>query len=106
MDFKLISEYEPGRAPAEAIEKFWWLREPGGHILQTLLGVTGSGKTFTHGQCDPTGESVLPLILSHNKTSCLLKLYSEMKKFSGNLVQYFVELIMTSAISQKLYIPS
>ena len=86
--FKLASDYEPtGDQPAaiDALVK----SINAGNKDQTLLGVTGSGKTFTMAnviaQCDrPT------LIISHNKTLAA-QLYSEFKNFfPDNAVEYFV----------------
>jgi len=88
MPFKLVSDYQPQGDQAQAIAKLSKsLRAGNKH--QTLLGVTGSGKTFTmanliqqHGK--PT------LIMSHNKTLAA-QLYSEFKNFfPHNAVEYFV----------------
>lgn len=88
MPFRLVSDYKPQGDQGQAIEKLTKsLRE--GNMHQTLLGVTGSGKTFTmanliqnHGK--PT------LIMSHNKTLAA-QLYSEFKNFfPHNAVEYFV----------------
>lgn len=88
MDFKLTSEFQPTGDQPEAIEQLveGLLR---GDKYQTLLGVTGSGKTFTVANMierlnRPT------LILSHNKTLAA-QLYSEFKQFfPENAVEYFV----------------
>ena len=78
MDFKLTSEYEPYRRPAEAIAELV-AGVKGGQPYQTLLGVTGSGKTFT--MANVIQQVKRPtLILSHNKTLAA-QLYSEMKNF-------------------------
>ncbi len=86
--FKVVAPFEPAgdqpRAIAELIKGL-----EGGHRYQTLLGVTGSGKTMTlahviakHGR--PT------LVLSHNKTLAA-QLYGELKQFlPNNAVEYFV----------------
>lgn len=88
MDFKLTSEYQPtGDQPAaigqivEGINN----QEPS----QTLLGVTGSGKTFTMANViQETGKPTL--VLSHNKTLAA-QLYGEFKRFfPENLVEYFI----------------
>src|SRR5882724_10985810 len=88
MLFKLISDYQPTGDQPQAIEKLVEsIKEGNRH--QTLVGVTGSGKTFTMAnviaQCDrPT------LIISHNKTLAA-QLYSEFKNFfPENAVEYFV----------------
>ncbi len=88
MDFKLHSEYKPTgdqpQAIKEIVEGF-----KKGNQFETLLGVTGSGKTFTMANVieqlnKPT------LIISHNKTLAG-QLYSEMKEFfPENAVEYFV----------------
>ncbi len=88
MEFKLVSDYRPEGDQVQAIAKLSKSLEAGNHH-QTLLGVTGSGKTFTmanliasHGK--PT------LIMSHNKTLAA-QLYSEFKNFfPHNAVEYFV----------------
>lgn len=86
--FKLHSEYKPTGDQPEAIEALVkGFRE--GNQFQTLLGVTGSGKTFTMANIieqlnKPT------LILAHNKTLAA-QLYSEFKEFfPENAVEYFV----------------
>ena len=88
MLFKLNADYQPTGDQPQAIEKLVAsIREGNRH--QTLLGVTGSGKTFTMAnviaQCErPT------LIISHNKTLAA-QLYSEFKNFfPENAVEYFV----------------
>ena len=86
--FKLTSEYQPGgdqpRAIAELVEG---VRQQQAH--QTLLGVTGSGKTFT--MANVIQELQMPaLIISHNKTLAA-QLYGEFKGFfPDNAVEYFV----------------
>ncbi len=86
--FQLISEYKPSGDQPEAIEALvngvnWGLRE------QTLLGVTGSGKTFTMASVieklnRPT------LVLAHNKTLAA-QLCSEFREFfPNNVVEYFI----------------
>ncbi len=88
MDFKLHSDYAPmGDQPAAIKELVEGIR--GGLPAQTLLGVTGSGKTFTIANVvarigRPT------LVLSHNKTLAA-QLYSEFKSFfPENAVEYYV----------------
>lgn len=88
MLFNLKSDYQPTGDQPQAIEKLVASIKAGNRD-QTLLGVTGSGKTFTMAnviaQCDrPT------LIMSHNKTLAA-QLYSEFKGFfPDNAVEYFV----------------
>ena len=86
--FKLHSEYEPTGDQPQAIEKLVkGFKE--GNQFETLLGVTGSGKTFTMANViarlnKPT------LVLAHNKTLAA-QLYGEMKEFfPENAVEYFV----------------
>ena len=88
MDFKLISEYKPTGDQPQAIAK---LVEgvDNGEQAQTLLGVTGSGKTFTIANLI-TQVNRPTLILSHNKTLAA-QLYSEFKQFfPENSVEYFI----------------
>ncbi len=88
MDFKIESEYKPtGDQPQAIAQLVEGLEE--GRSGQTLLGVTGSGKTFT--MANVIEQVNRPtLILSHNKTLAA-QLYSEMKSFfPGNSVQYFI----------------
>ena len=88
MEFKLVSEYKPtGDQPEAILQLSEGLRN--GEKFQTLLGVTGSGKTFT--MANVIADVGLPsLILSHNKTLAA-QLYGEMKQFfPGNAVEYFV----------------
>ena len=88
MDFKLQSEFHPTGDQPEAIRQ---LSEGilGNEKYQTLLGVTGSGKTFTVANVvekinRPT------LVLAHNKTLAA-QLYSEFKQFfPNNAIEYFV----------------
>ena len=88
MEFKLASEYEPCGDQAQAIAKLTKSLKAGNRH-QTLLGVTGSGKTFTAANVirnlgRPT------LVISHNKTLAA-QLYSEFKQFfPQNAVEYFV----------------
>lgn len=88
MDFKLSSDYTPQGDQPEAIRQ---LVESvrAGHRHQTLLGVTGSGKTFS--MANVIQELQRPaLIISHNKTLAA-QLYSEFKAFfPENAVEYFV----------------
>ncbi|MFC2163205.1 DEAD/DEAH box helicase family protein, partial [Candidatus Altiarchaeota archaeon] len=88
MDFKLESEYSPAGSQPEAIKKLLaGLRDGLAH--QTLLGVTGSGKTFTMAKV-VEGIQKPTLVLSPNKTLAA-QLYSEFKDFfPDNAVEYFV----------------
>ena len=88
MDFELTSEYEPTGDQPTAIEQLvQGLRD--GERAQTLLGVTGSGKTFT--MANVVAQVNRPtLVLSHNKTLAA-QLYGEFKQFfPNNAVEYFV----------------
>ncbi len=88
MPFKLASEYQPQGDQAQAIAKLTKSLRAGNRH-QTLLGVTGSGKTFTMANLiRETGRPTL--IMSHNKTLAA-QLYSEFKNFfPHNAVEYFV----------------
>jgi excinuclease ABC subunit B len=88
MEFKLASKFEPAGDQPEAIRQLCeGLRD--GEDFQTLLGVTGSGKTFTI--ANVIQEVQRPtLVLSHNKT-LVAQLYGELKQFfPDNAVEYFV----------------
>ncbi|MBQ2195147.1 MAG: excinuclease ABC subunit UvrB, partial [Bacteroidales bacterium] len=88
MNFELTAPYEPTGDQPEAIREIVAsIRE--GNPATTLLGVTGSGKTFT--MANVIAQLGRPtLILSHNKTLAA-QLYSEFKNFfPKNLVEYFV----------------
>ena len=88
MPFELASSYEPQGDQGEAIEKLT-RSLVAGNRHQTLLGVTGSGKTFT--VANVIRELDRPtLVMSHNKTLAA-QLYSEFKQFfPRNAVEYFV----------------
>ena len=88
MEFKLHSPYEPTGDQPQAIETLAeGFRE--GKKMQTLLGVTGSGKTFTMANIIQKLQKPT-IIISHNKTLAA-QLYSEMKEFfPENAVEYFV----------------
>ena len=78
MDFKLVSDYAPTGDQPEAIDKLVKAITRGGKY-HTLLGVTGSGKTFT--MANVVAQLNRPtLILSHNKTLAA-QLYGEFKNF-------------------------
>jgi excinuclease ABC subunit B len=88
MKFQVVSDYQPKGDQPQAIEKLAQGIEAG-ERYQTLLGVTGSGKTFT--VANVIQEVQKPtLILAHNKTLAA-QLYSEFKQFfPNNAVEYFV----------------
>jgi excinuclease ABC subunit B len=102
MDFQLVSDYRPrgdqGRAIQELVSGL-----AGGEQHQTLLGVTGSGKTFTMAKI--IEQSNRPaLILAHNKTLAA-QLFHEFKQFfPGNAVEYFVSYY--DYYQPEAYIPS
>ena len=86
--FELVSEYQPTGDQPQAIEKLVrGFKE--GNQFETLLGVTGSGKTFT--MANVIAKLNKPtLVLAHNKTLAA-QLYGEMKEFfPENAVEYFV----------------
>ena len=88
MDFKLASDYRPKGDQEQAIDKLVKSIEAGNRH-QTLLGVTGSGKTFTMANVIERVQRPT-LIMSHNKTLAA-QLYSEFKAFfPNNAVEYFV----------------
>src|SRR3990172_3302990 len=86
--FKLISKYQPTGDQPEAVEKLVkGLKSGKKH--QVLLGVTGSGKTFTMAKVIEKYQKPT-LIISHNKTLAA-QLYKEFKEFfPKNAVHYFV----------------
>ncbi len=88
MPFELASNYEPRGDQGQAIDKLTRSLQAGNRH-QTLLGVTGSGKTFT--MANVIRELDRPtLVMSHNKTLAA-QLYSEFKQFfPRNAVEYFV----------------
>jgi excinuclease ABC subunit B len=88
MDFKLISDFQPTGDQPEAIRQLVEGLEKG-VPFQTLLGVTGSGKTFTIANVVERVNRPM-LVLSHNKTLAA-QLYGEFKQFfPENRVEYFV----------------
>ncbi len=100
--FKLVSEYKPTGDQPQAIEELVkGFKE--GNQFETLLGVTGSGKTFTMANVieqlnKPT------LIIAHNKTLAA-QLYSEFKEFfPENAVEYFVSYY--DYFQPEAYVPS
>ena len=88
MEFKLHAPYEPTGDQPQAIEILVkGFKE--GNQFETLLGVTGSGKTFTMANVIQALNKPT-LIISHNKTLAG-QLYGEMKEFSPeNAIEYFV----------------
>ncbi|MDD5432027.1 MAG: excinuclease ABC subunit UvrB [Candidatus Omnitrophica bacterium] len=100
--FKLVSSYKPCGDQPKAIKE---LTESisSGRAGQTLLGVTGSGKTFT--LANVIAKANLPtLVISHNKTLAA-QLYSEFKEFfPENAVEYFVSYY--DYYQPEAYIPS
>lgn len=86
--FKLVSKYKPTGDQPQAIEQLVkGFKE--GNQFETLLGVTGSGKTFTMANVIQALNKPT-LIISHNKTLAG-QLYGEMKEFfPENAVEYFV----------------
>ncbi|MDX1347424.1 MAG: excinuclease ABC subunit UvrB [Thiomicrorhabdus chilensis] len=86
--FELVSQYQPaGDQPTAIAELVEGLGD--GEAFQTLLGVTGSGKTFTVANVIQTVQRPT-IILAHNKTLAA-QLYGEMKGFfPNNAVEYFV----------------
>ncbi len=88
MDFQVVSKYKPSGDQPQAIEKL----SKGilnGEKFQTLLGVTGSGKTFTMANVIEKVQRPT-LVLAHNKTLAA-QLCSEFKEiFPNNAVEYFV----------------
>ena len=102
MDFQLTSEYVPTGDQPKAIEQLVRGLE-GGEPNQTLLGVTGSGKTFTI--ANVVAKTNRPtLVLSHNKTLAA-QLYGEFKQFfPENAVEYFISYY--DYFQPEAYIPS
>jgi excinuclease ABC subunit B len=100
--FKLVSDYQPRGDQPQAIEQLTegLLR---GDRFQTLLGVTGSGKTFT--MANVIADVGLPtLIISHNKTLAA-QLFGEFKGFfPDNAVEYFISYY--DYYQPEAYIPS
>ena len=88
MAFKINSEYQPAGDQPSAIKSLIEGAERGDKH-QTLLGVTGSGKTFTMANVIEHLQKPT-LIISHNKT-LVAQLYGEFKQFfPDNAVEYFV----------------
>lgn len=88
MEFKLVSEYSPTGDQPAAIKQIVEGIDSG-EAAQTLLGVTGSGKTFTMANVVEQVQKPT-LVLSHNKTLAA-QLYGEFKRFfPENAVEYFI----------------
>ena len=88
MKFQIVSDYQPKGDQPQAIEKLAQGLVDG-EKFQTLLGVTGSGKTFTVANVIEQVQRPT-LVLAHNKTLAA-QLYSEFKQFfPNNAVEYFV----------------
>lgn len=86
--FELTSDFTPSFDQAQAIDNIVKSIKAG-HKYQTLLGVTGSGKTFTMANVIKA-LNMPTLIMSHNKSLCA-QLYSEFKGFfSKDFVEYFI----------------
>jgi excinuclease ABC subunit B len=102
MDFQLVSDYRPQGDQGRAIQELF-SGLAAGEQHQTLLGVTGSGKTFTMAKI--IEQSNRPaLILAHNKTLAA-QLFHEFKQFfPGNAVEYFVSYY--DYYQPEAYIPS
>ena len=100
--FKLVSPFQPAGDQPQAIEKLVaGLTEGKKH--QALMGVTGSGKTFTMANVIAQLDKPV-LVLSHNKTLAA-QLYGEFKSlFPGNAVEYFVSYY--DYYQPEAYIPS
>ena len=100
--FKLVSEYQPTGDQPQAIDQLVKGFEEGNQF-ETLLGVTGSGKTFTMANViqklnKPT------LLIAHNKTLAA-QLYGEMKELvPENAVEYFVS--YSEYYQPEAYVPS
>lgn len=86
--FELVSKYKPAGDQPKAIEKLVkGIQE--GDDTQTLLGITGSGKTFTIANVIEQVQKPT-LIIAHNKTLAA-QLYNEFKElFPNNAVEYFI----------------
>jgi len=100
--FKLVSSYRPCGDQPQAVEKLT-RSISSGNTRQTLLGVTGSGKTFTLANVI-AALNIPTLVISHNKTLAA-QLYSEFKEFfPQNAVEYFVSYY--DYYQPEAYIPS
>ena len=101
MEFKLHAPYKPTGDQPRAIEKLVQGFEEGNQF-ETLVGVTGSGKTFTMANIIQHVQKPT-LIISHNKTLAA-QLYSEMKEFfPENAVEYLLSARGLCATERYLY---
>jgi excinuclease ABC subunit B len=101
-EFKVVSDYKPCGDQPKAIDKLVKGLNMG-HRHQTLLGVTGSGKTFTMANVIERVQKPT-LVMAHNKTLAA-QLYSEFKEFfPNNAVEYFVSYY--DYYQPEAYIPS
>jgi len=102
MKFKLVSDYKPDGDQPQAIDKLVKSFSEGKRF-QTLLGVTGSGKTFTI--ANVIARLNLPtMVISHNKTLAA-QLYGELKGFfPENSVEFFISYY--DYYQPEAYIPS
>ncbi|HWQ20431.1 MAG TPA: excinuclease ABC subunit UvrB [Methanotrichaceae archaeon] len=102
LQFKLKSDFDPKGSQPEAIQKLVSGLE-GGQQIQTLLGVTGSGKTYTIANVINQVQKPT-LVIAHNKTLAA-QLYNEFKEFfPENRVEYFVSYY--DCYQPESYIPS
>ena len=87
-DFRIVSDFKPMGDQPKAIDTLTgWLNE--GHVHQTLLGATGTGKTFVMAHIVERLQRPA-LVLAPNKTLAA-QLYGEFKEFfPNNAVEYFV----------------
>jgi excinuclease ABC subunit B len=101
-EFKIVSDYKPCGDQPQAIDKLVYGLNMG-HKHQTLLGVTGSGKTFTMANVIEQVQKPT-LVIAHNKTLAA-QLCSEFKEFfPNNAVEYFVSYY--DYYQPEAYIPS
>ena len=97
MQFKLHSEYQHTGDQPEAIEALVKGFQEGNQF-QTLLGVTGSGKTFTMANVIQALQKPT-LVIAHNKTLAA-QLYGEFKEmFPENAVEYFVSYFVEKVLA-------
>ncbi|PJC06170.1 MAG: excinuclease ABC subunit B, partial [Flavobacteriaceae bacterium CG_4_9_14_0_8_um_filter_34_30] len=102
MKFKIVTDFKPSGDQPEAIKALICGLQAG-EKYQTLLGVTGSGKTFTMANVMEAVQKPT-LVLAHNKTLAA-QLYSEFKQiFPENAVEYFVSYY--DYYQPEAYIPS
>ena len=88
--FSLDSRLRADRRPAAGDRRRWPRASARASAIQTLLGVTGSGKTFTMANVIAGGRSKPTLVIAHNKTLAA-QLCNEFREFfPDNAVEYFV----------------